>query len=111
MSTNGAPVPVNGDEPYPEGKHTRHRGDAEEIPKGAYFGSAGVFCLDRVGKLPLVKATRQSDIGKEKPGIALPVRQRAGEGGFRTVGSPVREQRFSRLPPFDFSGLRRGSLR
>jgi len=32
------------------------------------------------------------------------------EEGFRTVG-PVREQRFSRLPPFDFSGLHRGSLR
>jgi hypothetical protein len=31
--------------------------------------------------------------------MALPVRQRAGEGGFRTVGPPVREQRFSRLPP------------
>jgi hypothetical protein len=29
----------------------------------------------------------------------LPVRQRAGEGGFRTVGPPVREKRFSRLPP------------
>jgi hypothetical protein len=33
-----------------------------------------------VGKLPLVKATRQSDIGKEKPGIALPVRQRRRRG-------------------------------
>ena len=65
-----------------------------------------------VSKLPLVKATRQSDIGKEKPGIALPVWQRAGEGGISNRWPPCkREQRFSRLPPFDFSGLHRGSLR